>query len=152
MSVERRGQVIRAAIMLVNWQQEEPIDRGEGRPILSSCPHSTERPLTQMVRCLLYLPTRLVSNSTVFAQQVGAAEAGLMLKVAYKRSCREIQDILTVELELSMAGHHRVTRVISADLSTTRIDPVQPYLATPTAEYAQCRINGIEFLRRVQRA
>ena len=31
MSVERRGQVIRAPIMLVNWQQEEPTNRGEGR-------------------------------------------------------------------------------------------------------------------------
>src|SRR5215510_11623456 len=33
MSVERRGQVIRALITLVNWQQEEPIDRGEGRQL-----------------------------------------------------------------------------------------------------------------------
>jgi len=33
MSVERRGQVIRAPIMLVNWQQEEPTDRGEGRQL-----------------------------------------------------------------------------------------------------------------------
>src|SRR5262252_7244800 len=31
MSVERRGQVIRALITLVNWQQEEPTDCGEGR-------------------------------------------------------------------------------------------------------------------------
>src|SRR5215831_4156660 len=31
MSVERRGQVIRVPITLVNWQQEEPTDRGEGR-------------------------------------------------------------------------------------------------------------------------
>jgi len=29
--VERRGQVIRALITLVNWQQEEPTDCGEGR-------------------------------------------------------------------------------------------------------------------------
>jgi hypothetical protein len=29
--VERRGQVIRVSITLVNWQQEEPTDRGEGR-------------------------------------------------------------------------------------------------------------------------
>src|SRR5215468_5628686 len=33
MSVERRGQVIRVAIMLVNWQQEEPTDCGEGRQL-----------------------------------------------------------------------------------------------------------------------
>ena len=31
MSVERRGQVIRVMINLVNWQQEEPTDCGEGR-------------------------------------------------------------------------------------------------------------------------
>src|SRR6516225_7618477 len=31
MSVERRGQVIRVTTQLVNWQQEEPTDRGEGR-------------------------------------------------------------------------------------------------------------------------
>jgi len=29
--VERRGQVIRVMTQLVNWQQEEPTDRGEGR-------------------------------------------------------------------------------------------------------------------------
>ena len=28
------GQVIRALTTLVNWQQEEPIDRGEGRQLL----------------------------------------------------------------------------------------------------------------------
>jgi hypothetical protein len=33
MSVERRGQVIRVPITLVNWQQEEPTDRGEGRQL-----------------------------------------------------------------------------------------------------------------------
>jgi hypothetical protein len=33
MSVERRGQVIRVATQLVNWQQEEPTDRGEGRQL-----------------------------------------------------------------------------------------------------------------------
>ena len=33
MSVERRGQVIRALITLVNWQQEEPTDCGEGRQL-----------------------------------------------------------------------------------------------------------------------
>src|SRR5262245_66081206 len=33
MSVERRGQVIRVSIMLVNWQQEEPTDCGEGRQL-----------------------------------------------------------------------------------------------------------------------
>ena len=33
MSVERRGQVIRVPTMLVNWQQEEPTDRGEGRQL-----------------------------------------------------------------------------------------------------------------------
>jgi hypothetical protein len=33
MSVKRRGQVIRVATMLVNWQQEEPTDRGEGRQL-----------------------------------------------------------------------------------------------------------------------
>src|SRR5215471_20966070 len=33
MSVERRGQVIRVPIMLVNWQQEEPTDCGEGRQL-----------------------------------------------------------------------------------------------------------------------
>jgi hypothetical protein len=31
--VERRGQVIRVPITLVNWQQEEPTDRGEGRQL-----------------------------------------------------------------------------------------------------------------------
>ena len=30
MSVERRGQVIRALITLVNWQQEEPTDVAKG--------------------------------------------------------------------------------------------------------------------------
>ena len=34
MSVERRGQVIRVMIMLVNWQQEEPTNRGKGRQSL----------------------------------------------------------------------------------------------------------------------
>ena len=34
MSVERRGQVIRVMTQLVNWQQEEPTDRGEGRQLL----------------------------------------------------------------------------------------------------------------------
>ena len=34
MSVERRGQVIRVTTQLVNWQQEEPTDRGEGRQLL----------------------------------------------------------------------------------------------------------------------
>ena len=33
MSVERRGQVIRVTTQLVNWQQEEPTDRGEGRQL-----------------------------------------------------------------------------------------------------------------------
>src|SRR5262245_6710813 len=33
MFVERRGQVIRVPITLVNWQQEEPTDRGEGRQL-----------------------------------------------------------------------------------------------------------------------
>jgi hypothetical protein len=33
MSVERRGQVIRVPIALVNWQQEELTDRGEGRQL-----------------------------------------------------------------------------------------------------------------------
>ena len=33
MSVERRGQVIRVPIKLVNWQQEELTDRGEGRQL-----------------------------------------------------------------------------------------------------------------------
>jgi hypothetical protein len=33
MSVERRGQVIRIMTQLVNWQQEEPTDRGEGRQL-----------------------------------------------------------------------------------------------------------------------
>jgi hypothetical protein len=33
MSVERRGQVIRVPIKLVNWQQEEPTDCGEGRQL-----------------------------------------------------------------------------------------------------------------------
>src|SRR5262252_9623889 len=33
MSVERRGQVIRVMINLVNWQQEEPTDCGEGRQL-----------------------------------------------------------------------------------------------------------------------
>src|SRR5215813_9508675 len=33
MSVERRGQVMRVPITLVNWQQEEPTDRGEGRQL-----------------------------------------------------------------------------------------------------------------------
>src|SRR5262245_54516477 len=33
MCVERRGQVIRVPIMLVNWQQEEPADRGEERQL-----------------------------------------------------------------------------------------------------------------------
>ena len=33
MSVERRGQVIRVPITLVNWQQEESTDRGEGRQL-----------------------------------------------------------------------------------------------------------------------
>ena len=33
MSVERRGQVIRAPITLVNWQQEESTDRGEERQL-----------------------------------------------------------------------------------------------------------------------
>jgi hypothetical protein len=33
MSVERRGQVIRVMTQLVNWQQEEPTDRGEGRQL-----------------------------------------------------------------------------------------------------------------------
>jgi hypothetical protein len=33
MSVERRGRVIRVPITLVNWQQEEPTDRGEGRQL-----------------------------------------------------------------------------------------------------------------------
>jgi hypothetical protein len=33
MSVERRGQVICALITLVNWQREEPTDRGEGRQL-----------------------------------------------------------------------------------------------------------------------
>jgi hypothetical protein len=31
--VERRGQVIRVPITLVNWQQEELTDRGEGRQL-----------------------------------------------------------------------------------------------------------------------
>jgi len=31
--VERRGQVIRVTVTLVNWQQEEPTDRGEGRQL-----------------------------------------------------------------------------------------------------------------------
>src|SRR5262249_11660251 len=31
--MERRGQVIRVPIMLVNWQQEEPTDCGEGRQL-----------------------------------------------------------------------------------------------------------------------
>jgi hypothetical protein len=31
--VERRGQVIHALITLVNWQQEEPTDCGEGRQL-----------------------------------------------------------------------------------------------------------------------
>ena len=31
--MERRGQVIRVAITLVNWQREEPTDRGEGRQL-----------------------------------------------------------------------------------------------------------------------
>jgi hypothetical protein len=31
--VERRGQVIRVPIKLVNWQQEEPTDRGEGQQL-----------------------------------------------------------------------------------------------------------------------
>jgi hypothetical protein len=35
MSVERRGRVIRVSITLVNWQREEPTNRGEGRqPLL----------------------------------------------------------------------------------------------------------------------
>src|SRR5215813_5395517 len=33
MFVERRGQVIRVTVTLVNWQQEEPTDRGEGRQL-----------------------------------------------------------------------------------------------------------------------
>src|SRR6516164_4398190 len=33
MSAERRGQVIRVPTMLVNWRQEEPTDRGEGRQL-----------------------------------------------------------------------------------------------------------------------
>src|SRR5262245_40402532 len=33
MSVERRGQVIRVPITLVNWQEEESTDRGEGRQL-----------------------------------------------------------------------------------------------------------------------
>src|SRR5262245_42982980 len=33
MSVERRGQVIRVTTRLVNWQQEELTDRGEGRQL-----------------------------------------------------------------------------------------------------------------------
>ena len=33
MSVERRGQVIRVMTQLVNWQQEEPTDRGEERQL-----------------------------------------------------------------------------------------------------------------------
>ena len=33
MSVERRGQVIRVSTTLVNWQQEEPTDRDEGRQL-----------------------------------------------------------------------------------------------------------------------
>src|SRR5215813_8683522 len=33
MSVERRGQVIRVMTQLVNWQQEEPSDRGEERQL-----------------------------------------------------------------------------------------------------------------------
>ena len=33
MSVERRGQVIRVPITLVNWQQEEPTDCGGGRQL-----------------------------------------------------------------------------------------------------------------------
>ena len=32
--MERRGRVIRVPITLVNWQQEEPTDRGEGRQLL----------------------------------------------------------------------------------------------------------------------
>ena len=32
--MERRGQVIRVTTQLVNWQQEEPTDRGEGRQLL----------------------------------------------------------------------------------------------------------------------
>jgi hypothetical protein len=33
--VERRGRVIRVSITLVNWQREEPTNRGEGRqPLL----------------------------------------------------------------------------------------------------------------------
>ena len=31
--MERRGQVIRVTVTLVNWQQEEPTDRGEGRQL-----------------------------------------------------------------------------------------------------------------------
>ena len=31
--MERRGQVIRVPITLVNWQQEEPTDLGEGRQL-----------------------------------------------------------------------------------------------------------------------
>jgi hypothetical protein len=31
--VERRGQVIRVPVTLVNWQQEEPTDCGKGRQL-----------------------------------------------------------------------------------------------------------------------
>jgi hypothetical protein len=31
--VERRGQVIRVTVTLVNWQQEEPTDCGEGQQL-----------------------------------------------------------------------------------------------------------------------
>ena len=31
--MERRGQVIRVTVTLVNWQQEEPTDCGEGRQL-----------------------------------------------------------------------------------------------------------------------
>jgi hypothetical protein len=34
MSVERRGQVIRVMLILVNWQQEEPDSCGGGRQLL----------------------------------------------------------------------------------------------------------------------
>src|SRR5262249_22679317 len=83
MSVERRGQVIRVSIMLVNWQQEEPTDCGEGRQLLMDdtsrvsreaqarfreglgvqFPGAT-RPSTEIRTCRKYLDARRLSGAT----------------------------------------------------------------------------------------
>src|SRR5215475_15617742 len=75
MSVERRGQVIRVMIMLVNWQQEEPTNRGEGRqPLMGGTSRVSREAQARFCEGLGVQPPGATRPSTDFVGSISPAK------------------------------------------------------------------------------